>query len=251
MDRRHGPSPGGTPAIRHHSLIPGRSHAAGIAQTSPRSPRDAAAILRFRHHPLGTGMPLIRCRPSHRAAAMGSIGRIRHDGAPVAIRSCACRLGGGGNVAGWNRGAPWTSGMDGDPSLRRHASASWHLRQSRRSVSARPRGDPSLRWGDGWRMSPRPRRLVLDKGSSPAGTPLHHPAGGPSGGGICALDMRWMAAGDATGATSGCSATRFFRWQSWSGRQDSNLRPPHPQCDALPGCATPRPRVRPLCCLAP
>ena len=27
----------------------------------------------------------------------------------------------------------------------------------------------------------------------------------------------------------------------WSGRQDSNLRPPHPQCDALPGCATPRP----------
>src|SRR6476646_10712446 len=27
----------------------------------------------------------------------------------------------------------------------------------------------------------------------------------------------------------------------WSGRQDSNLRPPHPQCDALPGCATLRP----------
>ena len=26
----------------------------------------------------------------------------------------------------------------------------------------------------------------------------------------------------------------------WSGRQDSNLRPPHPQCDALPGCATSR-----------
>ena len=29
----------------------------------------------------------------------------------------------------------------------------------------------------------------------------------------------------------------------WSGRQDSNLRPPHPQCDALPGCATSRPPV--------
>jgi hypothetical protein len=28
----------------------------------------------------------------------------------------------------------------------------------------------------------------------------------------------------------------------WSGRQDSNLRPPHPQCDALPGCATSRPK---------
>jgi preprotein translocase subunit YajC len=28
---------------------------------------------------------------------------------------------------------------------------------------------------------------------------------------------------------------------NWSGRQDSNLRPPHPQCDALPGCATSRP----------
>jgi hypothetical protein len=30
----------------------------------------------------------------------------------------------------------------------------------------------------------------------------------------------------------------------WSGRQDSNLRPPHPQCDALPGCATSRPEQR-------
>ena len=28
---------------------------------------------------------------------------------------------------------------------------------------------------------------------------------------------------------------------NWSGREDSNLRPPHPQCDALPGCATSRP----------
>jgi hypothetical protein len=27
---------------------------------------------------------------------------------------------------------------------------------------------------------------------------------------------------------------------NWSGRQDLNLRPPHPQCGALPGCATPR-----------
>ena len=26
----------------------------------------------------------------------------------------------------------------------------------------------------------------------------------------------------------------------WSGRQDLNLRPPHPQCGALPDCATPR-----------
>ena len=31
---------------------------------------------------------------------------------------------------------------------------------------------------------------------------------------------------------------------NWSGREDSNLRPPHPQCDALPGCATSRPRLR-------
>ena len=30
----------------------------------------------------------------------------------------------------------------------------------------------------------------------------------------------------------------------WSGRLDSNQRPPHPQCDALPGCATPRPSCR-------
>ena len=26
----------------------------------------------------------------------------------------------------------------------------------------------------------------------------------------------------------------------WSGRQDSNLRPPVPKTGALPGCATPR-----------
>src|SRR3546814_2071504 len=36
----------------------------------------------------------------------------------------------------------------------------------------------------------------------------------------------------------------------WSGREDSNLRPPHPQCDALPGCATPRPEPRALCATA-
>ncbi len=32
----------------------------------------------------------------------------------------------------------------------------------------------------------------------------------------------------------------------WSGRQDSNLRPLDPQSNALPGCATPRPRPGPL-----
>jgi hypothetical protein len=32
--------------------------------------------------------------------------------------------------------------------------------------------------------------------------------------------------------------------KKWSGRLDSNQRPPHPQCDALPGCATPRPVPR-------
>ena len=36
------------------------------------------------------------------------------------------------------------------------------------------------------------------------------------------------------------------RWPflfNWSGRQDLNLRPLHPQCSALPGCATPRIQV--------
>ncbi len=35
----------------------------------------------------------------------------------------------------------------------------------------------------------------------------------------------------------------LHRWPflfNWSGRQDLNLRPLHPQCSALPGCATPR-----------
>src|SRR5262245_30134713 len=45
------------------------------------------------------------------------------------------------------------------------------------------------------------------------------------------------------------SSTRWAGWtwselnslrKGWSGRLDSNQRPPHPQCDALPGCATPR-----------
>ena len=29
-------------------------------------------------------------------------------------------------------------------------------------------------------------------------------------------------------------------WKDWSGREDSNLRPPAPKAGALPGCATPR-----------
>ena len=36
--------------------------------------------------------------------------------------------------------------------------------------------------------------------------------------------------------------SKFVGQQSthWSGRQDSNLRPPVPKTGALPGCATPR-----------
>jgi hypothetical protein len=33
---------------------------------------------------------------------------------------------------------------------------------------------------------------------------------------------------------------RDFTFEKWSGRQDSNLRPPAPKAGALPGCATPR-----------
>lgn len=40
------------------------------------------------------------------------------------------------------------------------------------------------------------------------------------------------------------SIRRDLNLKNWSGREDSNLRPPHPQCDALPGCATSRPRLR-------
>ena len=32
-------------------------------------------------------------------------------------------------------------------------------------------------------------------------------------------------------------------FRNWSGRQDSNLRPSGPKPDALPGCATPRPKL--------
>ena len=49
---------------------------------------------------------------------------------------------------------------------------------------------------------------------------------------------------------------KYVRDFHWSGRQDSNLRPPHPQCDALPGCATSRDQWRraytaALCVLQP
>src|SRR5258708_39581383 len=37
-----------------------------------------------------------------------------------------------------------------------------------------------------------------------------------------------------------CAVPRTAQDMRWSGRLDSNQRPPHPQCDALPGCATPR-----------
>ena len=37
---------------------------------------------------------------------------------------------------------------------------------------------------------------------------------------------------------------RGFANVEWSGRQDLNLRPPHPQCGALPDCATPRRTLR-------
>src|SRR3974390_2943943 len=38
---------------------------------------------------------------------------------------------------------------------------------------------------------------------------------------------------------------------NWSGRQDSNLRPLAPHASALPGCATPRPRMRMISQLGP
>ena len=36
----------------------------------------------------------------------------------------------------------------------------------------------------------------------------------------------------------------LFRFSTWSGREDLNLRPPQPHCGALPGCATPRQNVK-------
>jgi hypothetical protein len=35
-----------------------------------------------------------------------------------------------------------------------------------------------------------------------------------------------------------------FSHAQWSGREDSNFRPPAPHAGALPGCATPRPNLR-------
>ncbi len=43
-----------------------------------------------------------------------------------------------------------------------------------------------------------------------------------------------------------CAVSKYYQHKpcSWSGRQDLNLRPLHPQCSALPGCATPRFKCR-------
>ena len=46
--------------------------------------------------------------------------------------------------------------------------------------------------------------------------------------------------------SGGAEGTKILQNENWSGREDSNLRPPHPQCDALPGCATSRPRRGPI-----
>jgi hypothetical protein len=42
--------------------------------------------------------------------------------------------------------------------------------------------------------------------------------------------------------TNSRQRARQNRYPSWSGRQDSNLRPPGPKPGALPACATPRRR---------
>src|SRR6185436_10173102 len=41
-----------------------------------------------------------------------------------------------------------------------------------------------------------------------------------------------------------CPEAAGLRTAKWSGRQDLNLRPPPPQGGALPGCATPRPKLQ-------
>jgi hypothetical protein len=43
-------------------------------------------------------------------------------------------------------------------------------------------------------------------------------------------------------ATIGMGRFAITDWTGWSERRDSNPRPPVPQTDALPGCATLRPR---------
>ena len=44
----------------------------------------------------------------------------------------------------------------------------------------------------------------------------------------------------APGIANRCVFGTASQHQDWSGREDSNLRPPAPKAGALPGCATPR-----------
>src|SRR5437763_11096347 len=49
----------------------------------------------------------------------------------------------------------------------------------------------------------------------------------------------------ATHSLEGCCSVQLsYGEEMWSGREDSNLRPPAPKAGALPDCATPRRGVR-------
>ena len=87
------------------------------------------------------------------------------------------------------------------------------------------------------------KRPALRLFSLERGLHLYHPDTNPSGvhtrsGRVCEppLSVRNPL---ASAIYTKRPALRAFLCK-WSGREDSNLRPPQPHCGALPGCATPR-----------
>ena len=99
-------------------------------------------------------------------------------------------------------------------------------------------------------QTPKHGKSKNDAGGAPT-CQWHHQFGCPGGAALsrrqggeafrrCACRARWCGAGPQEKA--GCMQRPSFK-SLWSGREDSNFRPPAPHAGALPGCATPRPNL--------
>ena len=93
------------------------------------------------------------------------------------------------------------------------------------------------------RRVPTPKRWP---GSTALSSPAPLVSGGLAGPAIAAfafLPRSWSPRGTPQNALEGGRSIHLSYWRGrpiWSGRADSNGRPPAPKAGALPGCATPR-----------
>ena len=186
------------------------------ASKAPNPPRRRSG----RPVPGSTGTASSRSGPDARCSSHPVNGAAR------------CRAGGERRVGLWLRSQPERSPCaedrpgPSDPAPRlRDADARGRRGAGGRGTGARPR--ESVHDGRCLRAS---HLEDAGAGGGPDG-PDPHLSGGrflPS----CRYGAQTKAPGEASGGR--------FVLRSWSGRSDSNARPPEPHSGALPGCATPR-----------